>query len=576
VSAVSRFFKTPKGLLIIVLGMLTVMASPGEGIALVAPGLAGAVAVAAVIDGLILRRKRNAWEFPSGAVLTGLFVAMVLSPHEPWYVAVSTSAFAVVSKYVVRTRAANVFNPAALAIVVSFYVFHAAQSWWGALPEMTPAGLIVLFATGAFIADRVNKIPLVLAFLGSYYLLFTLTAFLGDPRGVAEIFRSPDLQAVLFFSFFFLTDPPTSPVKYPDQLVCGVIVAAASYAVFEVVGAAHYLLAGVLVGNVWEAWRRGFARKGDAPAIGNQRAVAVGLLLAIAVARGVSAQGTPGDPTWKLCRDANPDISIAGCGALIRSGREKGSNLSTAYSLRGVAYMALQDFDRAIQDFAQAIQIDPTNTEAFMNRGAAFGARQEWDSAIRDFTQVVTLDPKSSHAFHDRGSMYLLTGQSDLAIRDFTDAIRLDPAFADALLNRGLTLAGSARCPQAIADFTRVIELDPKASKAYVERGVCYEAAGDDTRALDDFSAHLALEPRSFYGLERRAALLFRTAQYDRALDDYMQAVLIMPNSARALYGRGIVRLKKGDTRAGNDDVALAKALRPNIAEEMAVRGLTP
>ena len=60
---------------------------------------------------------------------------------------------------------------------------------------------------------------------------------------------TPDLQAVLFFAFFILTDPPTSPVKYPDQIVCGVIVAAASYAVFELVGAAYYLLAGVLVGQ---------------------------------------------------------------------------------------------------------------------------------------------------------------------------------------------------------------------------------------------------------------------------------------------------------------------------------------
>jgi hypothetical protein len=44
--------------------------------------------------------------------------------------------------------------------------------------------------------------------------------------------------------------------------VCGAIVAAASYAVFEWVGAVYYLLAGVLVGNVWEAWRRVSARTG--------------------------------------------------------------------------------------------------------------------------------------------------------------------------------------------------------------------------------------------------------------------------------------------------------------------------
>jgi Na+-translocating ferredoxin:NAD+ oxidoreductase RnfD subunit len=185
-----------------------------------------------------------------------VIVAMVLTPQEPWYVPACTSALAVLSKYVFRTRSANVFNPAALAIVATFYVFDTGQNWWGALPEGGALGLAALFATGLFIADRVNKLPLVLTFLGTYYVCFTATAFMGDPKGVAEIFRTPDLQAVLFFTFFILTDPPTSPVKYGDQLICGGIVAAASFAVFEWIGAAYYLLAGVLVGNVWEAWRR--------------------------------------------------------------------------------------------------------------------------------------------------------------------------------------------------------------------------------------------------------------------------------------------------------------------------------
>lgn len=236
--------------------MLTAIAAPGEGLGRAAPGLVSAVAVAGAIDALILRARGKAWEFPSGAVLTGLLVAMILSPQEPWHVGASTSAIAVISKYVFRTRAANVFNPAALAVVATFYLFNAEQSWWGALGEMTPLALGIVVGTGVFIADRVNKLPLVLVFLGSYYLLFTATAFLGDPRPVAEIFRAPDLHAVLFFAFFILTDPPTSPVRYPGQIVCGVLVAVVSYLVFELVGAAYYLLAGVLVGNVWEAWQR--------------------------------------------------------------------------------------------------------------------------------------------------------------------------------------------------------------------------------------------------------------------------------------------------------------------------------
>ena len=255
-AAIRRFFRTPKGLLIIILIILVALAAPKEGIALVAPGLANAVLVAGLLDLLMLRLTRNTWEFPSGAVLTGLLIAMILTPQEPWYVTSCTSAIAIASKYIFRTRSANVFNPAALAVVATFYLFDTGQNWWGALPEIPLVALAVLFATGIFIADRVNKIPLVLIFLGAYFVLFTLAAYLSDPAKVSEIFRAPDLQAVLFFAFFILTDPPTSPVKYPDQLVCGVIVALVSFAIFEWVGAAYYLLAGVLVGNIWEAWHR--------------------------------------------------------------------------------------------------------------------------------------------------------------------------------------------------------------------------------------------------------------------------------------------------------------------------------
>ena len=257
-----KFFKTPKGLLIIILAILTGMAAPGEGIRVVAPGLLSAVTVAGLLDTLILRIKRKKWEFPSGAVLTALIVAMVLRAQEPWYVTTITSVIAIVSKYVFRSRAANVFNPAALAIVATFFVFHTGQSWWGALPEMTPVAQMALVAAGAFITDRVNKAPLVLAFLGTYYFLFTVTAFVSDPRWVSEVFRTPDLQAALFFAFIILTDPPTSPVKYPDQIACGAIVAVVSYAIFEWIGAVYYLLAGVLVGNIWEAWRRVNRRTG--------------------------------------------------------------------------------------------------------------------------------------------------------------------------------------------------------------------------------------------------------------------------------------------------------------------------
>jgi Na+-translocating ferredoxin:NAD+ oxidoreductase RnfD subunit len=256
------------------IGLIVLIAVAGTsiGFARIAPSLLASVLAAALVDAPILRARGRWWVFPDGAVLTGLFVAMVLSPFEPWYVGAATSAVAVLSKYVFRGRTANVFNPAALGLVVTFYLIGTGQDWWGALADAGVAGLVALFVTGVFVVDRVNKTPLVLAFLGSYFLLFTVVAFAGEPRLVAEIFRSPDINAVLFFAFFILTDPPTSPAKYRDQITYGVLVAIAAFAIFELVGAAHYLLSGVLAGNLWEAWRR---RQADARRLAQRQRPAI-------------------------------------------------------------------------------------------------------------------------------------------------------------------------------------------------------------------------------------------------------------------------------------------------------------
>ena len=259
--ALRKFFRTPKGLLTAILLGLLGLAAPVEGLARVLPGVLAASLGAMAVDAPILRWRGGTWAFPSGALLTGLIVAMVLSPYEPWYVVLCTAVVGVLSKYAARTRSANVFNPAAAAVVVTYFAFHTGQSWWGALADLPGWTTAALLASGAFITDRVNKMPLVLTFLGAYWLLFTVVAFAGDPAPVAEIFRAPDLQMVLFFAFFILTDPPTSPVQYPDQIVCGLIVAIVSVALFQWRGAVYYLLAGVLVGNVWEAWRRVHVRR---------------------------------------------------------------------------------------------------------------------------------------------------------------------------------------------------------------------------------------------------------------------------------------------------------------------------
>src|SRR5436190_6363244 len=97
----SRFFRTPKGVLILIFAFLLIPGIRNTSLSGVAPGLVAAVLASMALDAVILRIRRRRWHFPDGAMLTALIVAMILSPHEPVYVVVLTSLIAVASKYLI-------------------------------------------------------------------------------------------------------------------------------------------------------------------------------------------------------------------------------------------------------------------------------------------------------------------------------------------------------------------------------------------------------------------------------------------------------------------------------------------
>jgi Na+-translocating ferredoxin:NAD+ oxidoreductase RnfD subunit len=252
---VNWLLRTPKGELLLIFGVLFALAGGADHLA----NLAAAVLTACVIDGVCMWLEAGRPRFPTSALLTALIVFFILAPSESWLVVAWTAGFAVVAKRLIRVRRDHVFNPAALALVWAPLAFGSGESWWGALAELPGPWTVVLCVMGVLLVDRLNKLPLVLTFLVAYFGAFTAIS-LSQPQLVAEMFRPPFLQAALFLAFFMLTDPPTSPNRYADQVGYGVLAAAGAVGA-QLLGLGQvYLLIGTLLANIGlaglRAWRR--------------------------------------------------------------------------------------------------------------------------------------------------------------------------------------------------------------------------------------------------------------------------------------------------------------------------------
>ena len=94
-------------------------------------------------------------------------------------------------------------------------------------------------------------------------------------------------------------------------------------------------------------------------------------------------------------------------------------------------------YDKAIEYYTEAVNLNSQNTEAYNNRGTAYSEIGEFDNAIQDFNIAIALKPELAEVYNNRGNAYRDKGEFDNAIQNCNTAIALNPELADAYHNRG-------------------------------------------------------------------------------------------------------------------------------------------
>ncbi len=136
------------------------------------------------------------------------------------YWIVGISALAMASKYLFVFRKQHLFNPAAIALVITGALGSSLSFWWIATPTLLPVVAIV----GFLIVRKIHRFNIVIPFL-----VVSLTILIGkglmEGVGFGALVKEFLLSwPLIFFGTVMLTEPLTTPARKHLQVAYGIVV----------------------------------------------------------------------------------------------------------------------------------------------------------------------------------------------------------------------------------------------------------------------------------------------------------------------------------------------------------------
>ena len=157
----------------------------------------------------------------------------------------------------------------------------------------------------------------------------------------------------------------------------------------------------------------------------------------------------------------------------------------TGYTFTNRAFaelMALQ-YNEAMDDFNQAIALEPSKREYYANRALAYSIMNNPKKSIDEWGQLIKKNPKDADAYAQRGQVEFQSGQLAAAQKDLAASIAIKPT-TTAYYCKGIIDRAQKHPLLALANFDKALKLEPLNANALKESALAYIDLGDYNNAL--------------------------------------------------------------------------------------------
>jgi tetratricopeptide (TPR) repeat protein len=209
----------------------------------------------------------------------------------------------------------------------------------------------------------------------------------------------------------------------------------------------------------------------------------------------------------------------------------------------------VESLEEALADLAPARIVPPpkSNAESYLDEGNVLFNVGQYERAIESYGRAIDLDPGIVAGYYNRANARTRAGDLEGALADYDLALEREPHDADALNNRGMLHLYRGNYAHALSDFDAAIALDPGDTTVLVNRGLAYLHGGDADRALADFRQAAGMDPSdpsAHYAAAQASAALGNRAETLRYIG---RTLLIDPAYAREAAADSRLALVHGD-----------------------------
>lgn len=206
------------------------------------------------------------------------------------------------------------------------------------------------------------------------------------------------------------------------------------------------------------------------------------------------------------------------------------------WSMIGMEYLYLDDFENARFSFAKCIDVDYEDYSSLYNVVYCFDMQNDHEEAIKFLNAYINKNPYSEVAWHQLGRQYFVLNMFKEALTAFDYAVLIDESFIGGYLEKAKTLEQLERYEEAIENYMVTIELDDPTAFAYVRIGECFEKLKAMDTAVQYYKKAVHEDP-----LLDRGWILLTNAYYEQ--EDYQKALYyigkaLQIDDSNALYWR--------------------------------------